>query len=361
MHYIEAIKKQVDIIHLAKHLGFDFSENNNNRLRAKTNLLREENTSSLDFFIDTQKFYDRGEPSLKGDCIDLVSKLKNITQNEAVEWLKNDYLPLSNTNIALTRKESNNKPQESKKVDLDLLNNKAKELLSKSKSFEVVIIEKTNLKGELLDKYDEISINSDYWKLFETKTLTIYYEPQLSYIFNNLIGYSNFWNAPAIILKDYNQKIVDIAIYRPQKPSHFESWDNPKYIYKNFNNRGENWLYPFQYEMERLIQKSRICFIGEGLKNSLNALTHKIPFVSFESANNEISDKLKAYIEFLQKNKVELIGAFDGDLVGLKAYEKVKATIKIEFENIINFDSNLDFSNLNLPNVKNNFIEKISF
>ena len=53
------IKAKIDIIQLANNYGFELIKHNN-RYRAKQNLLREEKTSSLDFFEDTQKFYDRG-------------------------------------------------------------------------------------------------------------------------------------------------------------------------------------------------------------------------------------------------------------------------------------------------------------
>jgi hypothetical protein len=354
MSKIENIKSKVDIIQLATFFGFEFNSLDKNRLRAKENLLRTENTSSLDFFQDTQKFYDFGS-GLSGDCIDLVSKLKNISNFEAIEWLKNDYLALNTLNTPPTQKNDFKEIQadkEKRQVDFLELEKQANELLKCDfEKLTICEIKKVNLKNEVLDDYNLIYPHSNFNKLLETNALDYELLQKVNYVFNFFIGYSNYWNAPAIILRDHNKRVVDIAIYRPQKPEHFTEWNNPKYIYKNFNNRDEDWIYPFSYEVEKLIIKNKICIVGEGLKNAINGLINGIPFLSLESATSKISELQKKYINGMIKKNIKIFTCFDGDSQGLKAYENFCKLFEIETKNLIEFDRNIDFSNLDLKNI----------
>jgi len=61
---------------------------NNNTFKAKHNPLREEKTSSLFFYQDTQRWYDFGT-SEGGDVIDLIAKIENISLSDAIKKLNN--------------------------------------------------------------------------------------------------------------------------------------------------------------------------------------------------------------------------------------------------------------------------------
>ena len=117
-------------------------------------------------------------------------------------------------------------------------------------------------------------------------------------------------------------------------------------------NRGADFLYPFSIEMDKLISRYDFFFIGEGLKNSFNALVFGIPFISIESVSNDIRVELQEYIKEKSKTKL-IIGAFDGDdkldgngnhTKGYGAYIKAKDILGLEFDNLFRFDSDIDFS-----------------
>ena len=110
---------------------------------------------------------------------------------------------------------------------------------------------------------------------------------------------------------------------------------------KNIDKPDSDYLFPLQSQMIKLAFSQQFCFIGEGLKNSLNASMVGIPFISIESSAS-IKPQL---IEFLKSDKMKnivMMGAFDGDVAGEKAYEKMNQAVPML--NQFSFDSGLDFA-----------------
>jgi len=162
-------------------------------------------------------------------------------------------------------------------------------------------------------------------RLFETKTLPADYKQKLDYMFSNLIGWNKHFNCSSIVIKDDIGRIVDLIAYRPQKPQNYDRWDKrTKYIYKNSNNRGENFLYPFRKEVESILfkptNKDKYVVVGEGIKNGLNALMYSVPYISLESTSSTISTKMINYVSDLEQKGFKLLCIFDGDLSGAKAF-----------------------------------------
>jgi hypothetical protein len=165
------------------------------------------------------------------------------------------------------------------------------------------------------------------------------------YIFTKIIGYDNYFACPCIIIRDLHGDVVDIVKYRP----HRNGYDNlPKYLYvKSANkpkNRGDFFLYPFQKEMERLIEKEGFVFVGEGIKNSVNALIRSVPFLSIESTSNVDNPKIIAYIKELLRKRIPVYAVMDGDKAGENALTKLNEKLGEKLSNLIDFDSNIDFT-----------------
>jgi hypothetical protein len=199
-----------------------------------------------------------------------------------------------------------------------------------------------NKTGYTKKQVKSVCIYSLFGKLFETTDLIGARLPVVNYIFHHIVGYSNFFACPVIILRDRQDRVVDICFYRPRRPDR----ELPKYLYKPVDKkpagRGKYFLYPFQKETERLIARNDIVFIGEGLKNALNALVYEIPYITIEGAANRIEGELGAYISDLLKRK-EIVAAFDGDEAGQRAYGRFCERFD-QCPNLLEFTSGQDFT-----------------
>jgi len=99
----------VDLLEVAiQQLGFVLEKKNPNCYKAKENLLRQEKTSSLFFYADTQRFKDYGATGSDswGDAINLVARMKGCSLREAMDALWGDAKP----KIA-KRKETHSTPE----------------------------------------------------------------------------------------------------------------------------------------------------------------------------------------------------------------------------------------------------------
>lgn len=344
---LEEIKAKIDIISLAESYGFEFDKPRGTRYRAKQNLLRDEKTSSLDFFEDSQKFYDRGTGS-GGDCIDLVQIMDNLSQNDAISKIKS--MAGADTYSVEKReyKPATREPKEKKEIDLNKLSYIAKKEIAENIPFlpKVQENEQQAPNGFVKKRWTNIRVHSEYHKLFETSTLDIEYKAKLDYIFKNILGYSNFWKSPTIILHNQNNQVIDIVAYRPKNKDTGEEIPNMKYYYKNQNNRGSEFIYPFENLVKRIAEKEKYIVVGEGLKNAVNALIYNVPFITIESTSNTktIDEKLLNSINDFLKKGFGLVTAFDGDEAGKKAFESFLSLTGLSAENLFAFDSGIDFT-----------------
>ena len=203
-----------------------------------------------------------------------------------------------------------------------------------------------SVEGEILHHTDSrLKVPSCAEKLFEGAYIDDIKESVARYIFSHIVGYDAYFDCPCIVIRDKLDRVVDIVKYRPCRD---EYANPPKYLYeKSANkppNRGKHFLYLFQVEMERLIQKYDYAFVGEGLKNTVNALIRSVPFVSIESASNAGNRKLVEYVQKLYRKGIRIYGAMDGDKAGEEAFLTLKKALGISFENLIDFNSGIDFT-----------------
>ncbi len=207
-------------------------------------------------------------------------------------------------------------------------------------------LEEEDSKGNLIKSVPScLKVPEFAEKLFEGTYVEYVDAPVAKYIFGTVIGYCNYFAAPVIILRDRNGDVVDNVKYRPFRDG-YETL--PKYLQEKSINkpegRGKDFLYPFQMEMERLIKKEGFVFIGEGLKNAVNALIRSVPYISIESASNVKNQQLIDYINKWFQDGVVVYGAMDGDAAGEKAFNAVASQMAFSIENLLDFESGLDFT-----------------
>jgi hypothetical protein len=343
---LDEVKSKIDIISLAERYGFEFKSPSGTRYRAVKNLFRDDKTSSLDFFSDSQRYYDRGDSSLRGDAIDMIAFFEGLDQNEAIAKAKE--ISGTDTYKVETRRDPiEQKPKEKKIIDFDQLANNARKELQESIKYNprLITINQALPNGFVKETQNIAHIHSEYHKLFETSSLEEKYYKKLSFIFKNILGYSTFWKSPTIILRDRKNRVVDLVAYRPRDKDTLEEIKGMKYYYKNFLERGEDFVYPFEDLVKRIAEKEKYIVVGEGLKNALNALVYNVAYITIESTGNilNISPALIEEINIFLEKGFGLVTAFDGDPSGEKAYHQFISLTGFVAENVFSFDSNIDF------------------
>ena len=211
-------------------------------------------------------------------------------------------------------------------------------------SYPYKVLEYQDDHGYATEYRENILLHSVFEKLFEGKFIPNISKDVSFYIFNRILGYDNYFNCPVIIVRDRKKRVVDLVKYRPTLPDK----EFPKYLQEKavnkLKNRGEEFLYIFQPEMERLIAKEKYILLGEGIKNGINALVRSLPFISIESASNVNNPELIDYLNAYRRDGVEVYGAMDGDVAGKKALKAINSKLEKPIENLIDFDRNIDFT-----------------
>jgi len=323
---LEKLKASLDIITVAEIYG---------ELQKAGANYRFKDDKSIVLNPEKQIFSNFNGDITGGSVLDLVMYMEKVSLKEAINKLKE----LTGTEYYKTNTKIIPKQKQQKTINLKKLTLYSKNDLSSGatkKPFEV-IFENSPLKNYL-------GINKAYYKLYERQAYPFSYKEKFEYLHKRIIGWDNFFNCPSIILRDTTGKIVDKVSYRPQKPKDWDDWSKPKYIYKNQNNRGENFLYPFQIEVEKLLEREDYIIIGEGIKNSLNALIYSVPYITLEGASMDVSNKLLQYIKNLIDKKYKILAMFDGDEAGENAFLKIKEALGIELYNFFDFSTGDDFT-----------------
>ena len=329
---IEQIKQSLDIITVAEMYGELIKNGANYKFK---------NDTSIVINPSKQIFSNFNGDITGGSVLDLVMYFEKLDTKAGINRLKE--LSSLDTYIVdpalqIKRKEE---AKAKKVVDFKKLNDWGMQELSLVGMHKP--IEYQDKEGKIL----YFLVPSELEKLFETKQLPAEYKQKLDYMFSNLIGWNKHFNCSSIVIKDDTGRIVDLIAYRPNKHQNYNEWSNPKYIYKNSHNRGENFLYPFRKEVESILfkatNKDKYVVVGEGIKNGLNALLYSVPYIPLESTSNKISEKLISYIRDLHEKGHDIIGMFDGDKAGKKAHENFVEHSGLQISNFLDFNSGTDF------------------
>lgn len=280
-----------------------------------------------------------------GDVLDYLQYHLSINLPSAVDMVM-DILNLDNGSYPL---QVIRKPIEKKqdKEPLNIQQQKINKLEIEAKKY----LDSNYFFFETMPQTELISLKDT--KLFERNTVGVDKLWELKYLKDNILVYDNYYKCTKIILRDGKGAVVDMINYRPKKPNTNEPmrYENGKiHKYMQLSNekkpikRGDDFIYPFQIENEKLIKEHNYTFVGEGLKNALNSvLVYKVPFVSIESVSNINNPKIKDYILQLKSNGIKLLGCFDGDVAGAKAYDSFCKNISV-IDNLLSFDSGIDFT-----------------
>lgn len=182
---------------------------------------------------------------------------------------------------------------------------------------------------------DYLLLDSRFSKLFEAERFEGISITQAKAALYH-VGWCDFFKCPTIILQDTKGRTVDIIRYRPTSP---DGRSLPKYLQKKTidkpQGRGEHWHFPFANEMMGLAECEGFAFIGEGIKNALNALFHGVPFISVESASGAANQTIVQIAKELFSTGIEILAAFDGDEAGRKAHITFEQVSGITAPNVI--------------------------
>jgi len=327
---IEQLKQSLDIVTVAEMYG---------KLKKAGSNFIFENDKSITINPAKQIFSNFNGDITGGSVLDLVMYMEKLDLKSGINRLK-ELSSLETYQVdpalQLLRKEQ---AKQKKQIDFQKLGYYAQLELKETNVLNrpiQVVDEKTN-------KLLHFMLQPELQKLFEAKTLPAEYVDKIDYMFNNLIGWNKHFQCPSIILRDDKNKIVDLIAYRPKKPDSYDEWSNPKYIYKNSHNRGDDFLFPFRKEVQAIINRERYLIVGEGIKNGLNGLLYSVPFITLESSSNKINDRLLNYIKEYHSKGFSLICMFDGDEAGAKAHDNFISQLGLNVKNFLDFDSGLDF------------------
>lgn len=335
---IQELKERVPLAMVLEDYGAELV-GRGNRLRAKVNPIRD--GGDFDVYQDTQKFYDQGTGN-GGDVIDFTQTMENLDREAARSFLEEKYLRGSNTPTSRPLPRPRVKPvKKNNSFLLAELERKANIYLgAKIPKGTVNLNRLTDERYSVIDVMgvEVVRVAPVFEKLLEDYLIPTD-EKYAVYLFNNVIGYDSYFNCPVIIIRDESENVVDIVRYRPHREGFT---DLPKYLYSKGSEKPDsNYLFPLQAQMQLIMRDQGYCYVGEGLKNAINASLMGIPLISIESTGS-IKPEL---IEFLQSDRMKgivMMGAFDGDKAGECAYKKIGTEIPIENE--FDFNSGMDFA-----------------
>ena len=321
-----------DLVSLLQGLGYEFNRQGKFDIRG-------ERTPSVSINPKDLKIKDFGG-DFSGDVFNLLKELHGMTPPEDLRYVMN-FLGLSDESGAIpTRRKIPTytpPPKDNQKLMADL-KVRARRHLNEP----IIRNGRKRARYQWFEFEDEeikrvATLDEPFTKLFEHSYLEVD-KDKINYIFQNFVGYDSYYDCPVIILYDLHGNVVNIIKYRPKKNGEVVR----KYHYsKSEDVPDSSYLYPFQYETERMILKHGFAYVGEGLKNALCALVFGLPYISIESVSG-VNDRLLTYLKSPKMKDVFYIGAFDGDEAGQRAYKEMNESIPMDNEFL--FDSGIDFA-----------------
>lgn len=238
------LKSKLDIIDIAQ--GYcELKRVNNNNYVAVNNPLRDEKTSSLHFYVNTQKFYDFGS-SEGGDVFDFVAKAENISLSDAIQRFSDE----SYTPSFLPIRE---KPQ-----PVEIIEVSSEQLQKEFDSFESIDVNNSKHYAELLNVIP-------YW-LYETAN-----KEDLE-LFMSLIRYDS--KNDTLVAGWYKNSLLDFEIV----------------TYKRRRLNGGKWInrkgtHPNQVSFSRIYDEAKPIYIVEGMRDALTAVLLGLNFIAIPTTS----------------------------------------------------------------------------
>ena len=308
------------------------------RFRGKHFSLREERTPSASIRRDGYIRDFGGD--FGGDIFDLLTNFHDMDSRQAREWVASHIgFNLSGTDLAapkarpLPRRED--PPRDEAEISKRIEERAGQLLRSKPRPYR----EKWGESVVEIDGHEvrAVWVNRHFEKLFEGfwhKTEARF----AKYLFLKVIGWSDYFRCPAIIVRDESEKVTDIIYYRPSRPDR----ELPKYLYTSNDKKPKRQpLFPLQAQMMRMALSQKYAIVGEGVKNAIIASLYGVPFLGVWSSGR-IEEGFIRLLKSERFSGVALLGGFDGDAAGERAHRKFREA-GFDLPNLFSFDSGKDF------------------
>lgn len=254
---IQELKNKLDVLKVASQYC-ELKKINATTYKATLNPLRDEKTSSLHFYTDTQKFYDFGSCE-GGDALDFISKVENISLSDVISrFSKESYMPT---------------PRPIKKEPLQAT--QAVEVSSEQLQREFNTFERIN-PSDIHHKEELLAINP-YW-LYDIA------QKEDIDLFLSVTRYDRKNNT--LVSGWYKNSLLDFEIITyKRRRLNSGKWINRKATHPN------------QTAFSRVYDESKPVYIIEGARDALTAVLLGLNFIAIPTTSYKNFDDLNAYIK----------------------------------------------------------------
>lgn len=253
---IEAIKARLDIIDIASNYC-ELKRVNSNTYKAVVNPIREEKTSSLHFYINTQKFFDFGSNE-SGDVFDLIAKVENISLSDAISRFKDEsYIP--------SIKPIKEKPQPVPKIEIS-----SEQLQREFDSFEMLDIRNPKHYEELLNVVPEYLLKEA--------------NKEDARLFMSCIRYDN--QNQTLVAGWYKNSLLDFEMI----------------TYKRRRLNGGKWInrkdtHPNSTVFNRIFDDAKTVYIVEGARDALTSILLGLNFIAIPTTSFKNIEAIQSLIK----------------------------------------------------------------
>lgn len=278
---IEAIKTRLDIIEVAEKYC-ELKRVNSNTYKAVVNPLRDEKTSSLYFYVDTQKYYDFGS-SERGDVFDLIARVENISLPEILNRFKDEsYIPSIKPIIE--------KPQHTQEIEIS-----SERLQSEFNQFERLKKDNSKHLEELFNVIPE-------YVLREARKEDLK-------LFSKLVRYDN--QNQTLVAGWYKNSLLNFEIV----------------TYKRRRLHGGKWInrkgtHPNDTAFNRIYDDRKPVYIVEGARDALTSILLGLNFIAIPTTSFKNIEAIQSLIK--PEDKVIFICE---DMQGYKAMSNLASAI----------------------------------
>jgi hypothetical protein len=275
---IKELKSNLDILEVAQKYC-ELKKVSNNDFMAVINPLRDEKTSSLHFYMNTQRFYDYGS-SEGGDVLDFIAKVENISLSDVIK-------KISDTSFTPSIVPIREKPQQVAVIEIS-----SQQLGREFNQFQTLNINNPQHHTELLNVIP-------YW-LYETAN-----KEDLG-LFKALTRYDSQNNT--LVAQWCKNSVLDFEIV----------------TYKRRRLNGGKWInrkdtHPNQTSFSRIYSETKPIYIIEGMRDALTAVLLGLNFIAIPTTSFKNFEDINSVI-----NKDDEVVLLCEDMQGYKAMKLIE-------------------------------------
>jgi 5S rRNA maturation endonuclease (ribonuclease M5) len=300
---LKDLKSNLDILDIASKYC-ELKKVSSTSYKAKENPLRDEKTSSLFFYTDTQKFYDFGTDE-RGDVFDFVAKCENISLSDAIQRFKcEDFTPLI---VPIREKQ----PQQ---------------------VAQVVEISSEQLQREF-DAFERLNITNTkhYTELLNVVPKYLVKEAQKEDValFMSCTRYDN--ENDTLVMGWYKNSLIDFEMI----------------TFKRRRLNGGKWInrkstHPNSTAFNRIYKDDDVIFIVEGARDALTSILLGLNFIAIPTTSYKNIEEINSLIK-----DTDVVVLICEDMQGYKSMKYLSENIKVKNSLktfITNRDEKIDLS-----------------